>query len=49
MSAREQGRLAEEFARLKALDNGKPVSESLAVDIPLFTGACPITSLTSAG
>jgi phenylacetaldehyde dehydrogenase len=30
--------LADEFARLEALDNGKPVSESLAVDIPLFTG-----------
>ena len=30
--------LAGEFARLEALDNGKPVSESLAVDIPLFTG-----------
>jgi len=30
--------LAEEFARLEALDNGKPVGESLAVDVPLFTG-----------
>jgi phenylacetaldehyde dehydrogenase len=30
--------LADEFARLEALDNGKPVSESLAVDIPLFAG-----------
>ena len=32
------GELAGEFARLEALDNGKPVSESLAVDVPLFTG-----------
>jgi phenylacetaldehyde dehydrogenase len=30
--------LADEFARLEALDNGKPVSESLAVDIPLTAG-----------
>jgi phenylacetaldehyde dehydrogenase len=30
--------LAEEFARLEALDNGKPTSESLAVDVPLCAG-----------
>jgi phenylacetaldehyde dehydrogenase len=30
--------LAGEFARLEALDNGKPVGESLAVDIPLCSG-----------
>jgi phenylacetaldehyde dehydrogenase len=30
--------LAGEFARLEALDNGKPTSESLMVDVPLFTG-----------
>jgi phenylacetaldehyde dehydrogenase len=30
--------LADEFARLEALDNGKPVGESLAVDIPLCSG-----------
>jgi len=32
------GELAGEFARLEALDNGKPTSESLMVDVPLFTG-----------
>ena len=30
--------LAAEFARLEALDNGKPTSESLAVDVPLCAG-----------
>src|ERR1700761_4387244 len=30
--------LAGEFARLEALDNGKPTSESLMVDVPLFAG-----------
>ena len=30
--------LAGEFARLEALDNGKPTSESLAVDVPLCAG-----------
>jgi phenylacetaldehyde dehydrogenase len=30
--------LADEFARLEALDNGKPTAESLAVDIPLCAG-----------
>jgi phenylacetaldehyde dehydrogenase len=30
--------LAEEFARLEALDNGKPTSESLMVDVPLCAG-----------
>ncbi|MFI5066969.1 MAG: aldehyde dehydrogenase family protein, partial [Streptosporangiales bacterium] len=30
--------LAGEFARLEALDNGKPVSESLMVDVPLCAG-----------
>jgi phenylacetaldehyde dehydrogenase len=30
--------LSGEFARLEALDNGKPVSESLMVDVPLFAG-----------
>jgi phenylacetaldehyde dehydrogenase len=30
--------LADEFARLEALDNGKPVAESLMVDVPLFAG-----------
>jgi len=30
--------LADEFARLEALDNGKPTSESHLVDVPLFTG-----------
>jgi phenylacetaldehyde dehydrogenase len=30
--------LAGEFARLEALDNGKPASESLAVDVPLCAG-----------
>ena len=30
--------LAGEFARLEALDNGKPIGESLAVDIPLCSG-----------
>ena len=32
------GELAAEFARLEALDNGKPTSESLAVDVPLCAG-----------
>jgi phenylacetaldehyde dehydrogenase len=30
--------LADEFARLEALDNGKPTGESLMVDVPLFAG-----------
>jgi phenylacetaldehyde dehydrogenase len=30
--------MAAEFARLEALDNGKPTSESLAVDVPLCAG-----------
>ncbi|WP_148573546.1 aldehyde dehydrogenase family protein [Nocardioides caldifontis] len=30
--------LADEFAQLDALDNGKPVSEALAVDVPLSAG-----------
>ena len=30
--------LAGEFARLEALDNGKPTSESHLVDVPLFAG-----------
>ena len=30
--------LAAEFARLEALDNGKPTGESLAVDVPLCAG-----------
>jgi phenylacetaldehyde dehydrogenase len=30
--------LAEEFAQLEAIDNGKPTSESLAVDVPLTAG-----------
>lgn len=30
--------LADEFARLEAIDNGKPTSESLMVDVPLFAG-----------
>jgi phenylacetaldehyde dehydrogenase len=30
--------LAGEFARLEALDNGKPTGESLAVDVPLCAG-----------
>lgn len=30
--------LADEFAQLEALDNGKPTSESLAVDVPLTSG-----------
>lgn len=30
--------LADEFAQLEALDNGKPISESLMVDVPLCAG-----------
>lgn len=30
--------LADEFAQLEAIDNGKPISESLMVDVPLSAG-----------
>ena len=37
-SARRIAELSDELAQLETLDNGKPVSEALAVDIPLCAG-----------